>query len=128
MQRTIAKQSASPSVEEAEPEILRSIRADSRIRSVAIVRFAKPAGIKQPDNLVKIGDVEFAVRDKALTDSLVTDLLEDITCIVRQEGLLSQLAFMLNDEQVMVAVQPGSDLTEIAHDFTRHMATIRAHI
>jgi hypothetical protein len=128
MQRTITKQLVSPTVEEAEPEILRSIRVDSRIRSVAIIRSAGPVGIEQPDNLVKTGDVGFTIRDTAPTDSfLVTDLLEDITYMVRQEGSLSQIVFMLNDEQVMVAVQPGSDLTEIAHNLAKHLATIRAH-
>jgi hypothetical protein len=115
-------------MEQAEPEILRSIRADSRIHSVAIVRTAKPARTEQTNDLVKTRDVEPAVRDIALTDSyLVTDLFDDITYLVGQAGSLSQLVFTLKDEQVMVAVQPGSDLTEIAHNFAKHLLTIRAN-
>jgi hypothetical protein len=55
------------------------------------------------------------------------DLLEDITYLVGQAGSLSQLVFTLKDEQVMVGVQPGSDLTEIAHNFAKHLLTIRAN-
>jgi len=68
------------------------------------------------------------IQDTAPTDSfLVTDLLENITYVVRGGGSLSQIVFTLKDEQVMVAVQPGSDLTEIAHDFAKHLPAIRAY-
>ena len=128
MQQTITEQAIEPGFEWAEPEVLRSIRADARIRSVVIFRTAKPAGVKQLDDLVKASEVDFARPNKAVADSfLVTDLLEDITYLVGQAGSLSQLVFTLKNEQVMVAVQPGSDLTEIAHDFARNLEAIRAN-
>jgi len=58
---------------------------------------------------------------------LVTDLLEDIMYMVGREGVLPKIVFTLKDEQVTVTAQPGSDLTEIAHDFAIHLATITAH-
>jgi hypothetical protein len=58
---------------------------------------------------------------------LVTDLLDNITYMVGQEEALSKIVFTLKDEQVMVTVQQGSDLIEIAHDFAIHLATITAH-
>ncbi len=121
MQQTITEQAI-------EPEVLRSIRADARIRSVVIFRTAKPAGVKRLDDLVKDSEVDFARPNMAVADSfLVTDLLDDITYLVGQAGSLSQLVFTLKNEQVMVAVQPGSDLTEIAHDFARNLEAIRAN-
>jgi hypothetical protein len=75
--------------------------------------------------LVKTSRITFQTPNTG--SFLVTDLLEDITYMVMQEGSLCKLVFTLNDEEVVVTVQPGSDLTEIAHDFAIHLVTIVAH-
>ena len=123
MQRTITEQVA-PTAGRSEPEFLQLIRRDPRIRSVVTVRIANPRKLKETHGLVKTSRIRLPTQN---TDSfLVTDLLEDITYAVGQEGAFSKLVFALKHEQVMVAVQPGSDLTEIAHDFATHLATVTA--
>lgn len=124
MQRTITEQTA-PTTEQAEPEILRLVRADSRIRSVAIITPAKSGSLRETHEPVKTNSVESPTL--ATGSFLVTDLLEDITYLVGQHGSLSKLVITMKDEQVTVLVQPGSDLIEIAHDFVIHLATIMAH-
>jgi len=125
MQRTILEE-LTPRTKQDEPEFLRLIRADARIRSLAIRRSVKLAVVKQPDDPVKDTVAEFAGLSKGLTDAFrVTDLLEDITYLVGQSGSLSLIVFSLKNELVMVGVQPGSDLTEIAHDFVKHLEVIR---
>ncbi|MGA8856347.1 MAG: hypothetical protein WB643_04170 [Candidatus Bathyarchaeia archaeon] len=125
MQRTITEQVTAPTAGQAELEVLQRIRTDPRICSVVIVRAANSGKVMETHGLVKISRIKLPTPN---TDSfLVTDLLEEITYVVGQEGLLSKLVFTLKDEQVIVAVQPGSDLTEIAHDFAIHLATITAH-
>ncbi len=124
MQRTITEQVA-PKAEQAEPEFLQRIRNDPRICSVVIVRAANPGKAMETHGLVKTSRIKLPTPN--IDSFLVTDLLEDITYMVGQEGSLSKLVFTLKDEQVMVTVQPGSDLTEIAHDFAIHLATITAH-
>lgn len=124
MQRTITEQTATPTVR-SEPEVLRLIRADPRIRSVAIIRPAKPARIGETQHPVTTDHVNLPPRNTG--SFLVTDLIDDITYLVGQEGGLSKLVFAMKGEQVIVAVQSGSDLTEIAHDFAVHLDTIMAH-
>ena len=78
-----------------------------------------------PYGLVETGRIKLHMPN---ADSfLVTDLLEDIMYMVGREGVLPKIVFTLKDEQVTVTAQPGSDLTEIAHDFAIHLATITAH-
>jgi len=124
MQRTITEQVA-PKAEQAEPEFLRRIRTDPRICSVVTVRSGGPGKVTEPHGLAHTG------RSKLLTSNadsfFVTDLLEDIMYMVGQDGALSKIVFTLKNEQVIVTVQPGSDLIEIAHDFAIRMATITAH-
>jgi hypothetical protein len=123
MQRTITEQVA-PKAGQTEPEVLQRIRTDPRICSVVIVRTPNPSTVIGTHGPVKTNRITFQTPN---TDSfLVTDLLEDITYMVGQERSLCKLVFTLNDE-VVVTVQPGSDLTEIAHDFALHLATIAAH-
>jgi hypothetical protein len=125
MQQTITEQITSPTVGQAEPEVLHRIRTDPRIRSVVTVRATNSENVVEPHGLVTTSRIKLPTAD---TDSfLVTDLLEDITYMVGLEGSLSKLVFTLKDEQVMVLVQSGSDLTEIAHDFAIHLAAITAH-
>jgi len=125
MQRTITEQVTAPTAGQAELEVLQRIRTDPRICSVVIVRAANPGKVMETHGLVKTSRIKLPTPN---TDSfLVTDLLEDIMYMIGQEGSLSKLVFTLKDEQVMVAVQPGSDLTEIAHDFAIDLATITAH-
>jgi hypothetical protein len=125
MRQTLVEQLASPTVGQAEPEVLQRIRTDPRIRSVVIVRAANSENVAEAHDLVKTSRIKLPTLD---TDSfLVTELLEDITYMVEREGSLSKLVFTLKDEQVIVMVQSGSDLTEIAHDFAVHLADITAH-
>lgn len=125
MQRTITEQVTAPTKGHSETEVLQRIRTDPRIRSVVTVRDANLEKVSETRGLVKTSRIRLPTPN---TDSfLVTDLLEDITYLVGQEGSLSRLVFTLKGEQVTVTVQPGSDLTEIAHDFAMHLATITAH-
>lgn len=124
MQRTITEQVAAKTGQ-AELEVVQRIRTDPRIRSVVIVRAANPSNVMESHGLVKTSRIKLPTPN---TDSfLVTDLLDDITYMVAQEGSLSKLVFTLKDEQVMVTVQAGSDLTEIAHNFAIHLAIITAY-
>lgn len=124
MQRTLTEQVVAKTGQ-AEPEVMQRIRNDTRIRSVVIVRAANPSYVVETHGLVKTSCIKLPTPNP---DSfLVSDLLEDITYMIAQEGSLSKLVFTLKNEQVIVAVQPGSDLTEIAHDFAVHLATITAH-
>ena len=124
MQRTITEQVAL-TAGQAEPEFLQRIRSDPRICSVVIVRVGSPGNVTRPYGLVETGRIKLPMPNP---DSfLVTDLLEDIMYIVGREGVLPKIVFTLKDEQVTVTAQPGSDLTEIAHDFAIHLATITAH-
>jgi len=122
MQRTITELVASK-VGQTEPEVLQRMRTDPRICSVVIVR--SPSKVMGTHGLVKTSRITFQTPNTG--SFLVTDLLEDITYMVMQEGSLCKLVFTLNDEEVVVTVQPGSDLTEIAHDFAIHLVTIVAH-
>ncbi|MGA2791760.1 MAG: hypothetical protein ABSF00_13465 [Candidatus Bathyarchaeia archaeon] len=124
MQRTITEQAA-PKAGQAEPEVLQRMRTDPRICSIVIVRAPNPSNVIGTHVLVKTSRITFPTPDTS--SFLVTDLLEDISYMVGQEGSFCKLVFTLNDEQVVVIVQPGSDLTEIAHDFVIHLATIAAH-
>jgi hypothetical protein len=124
MQRTITEQVA-PIARHSEPEFLRLIRNDPRICSVVTVRATSRGKVMEPHGLIKTGRIKLATPNP---DSfLVTDLLDDITYMVGQEGAFSKIVFTLKDEQVMVTIQSGSDLTEIAHDFATHLTTITAH-
>lgn len=124
MQQTITE-SIEARFDRSEPKFLSLIRNDARIRSVTVTRTAAPTRMKQHNNLRAI---EFGLPSNAEQNSfLVTDLLEDITYLVCQAGSLSLLVFRLNNEQVEVAVQPGSDLVEIAYDFTKHLEAIRTN-
>jgi hypothetical protein len=125
MQRTIMEEEAAVGRIRNEPEILQSIRTDARIRSIVILRNAKLSA-KHPHDLGKETSVELAGPNKHVADSFrVTDLLEDVTYLVGQSGPLSLIVFTLKDERIMVGVRTGSDLTEIALDFARHLEDIR---
>jgi len=124
MQRTITEQVA-PKAGQAEPEFLRLIRTDPKIRSVVIMRAANPSKVMETLGLVKTSHIKLPTPN--IDEFRVTDLIEDITYMVGREGSLSKLVFTLKDEQVVVAVQSGSDLTDIAHDFAVNLATITAH-
>lgn len=125
MQRTITEQVTALTEGHSETEVLQQIRNDPRICSVVTVRDANSGEATKTHGLVKTSRIRLPTPN---TDSfLVTDLLEDITYMVGQEASLSKLVFTLKEEQVIVAVQPGSDLTEIAHDIAVHLATITAH-
>jgi hypothetical protein len=127
MQRTITEQAVAPRSGEAEPEVVQLIRADPRIRSVVTTRKAKQERASQSFDVAKASDMDSTPLGKAISESFfITDLLEDITYMVARGGSLSYLVFNLKDERVTVAVQPGSDLTEIAYNFAKHLAVISA--
>jgi len=124
MQRAITEQVAAKAGQ-AEPEVLQRIRTDPRICSLVIVRALNPSQVISSHGLVKTSRITLPAPN---TDSfLVTDLLEDITYMVGHEAAFSKIVFTLKNEQVIVAVQPGSDLIEIAHGIAIHLATITAH-
>ncbi len=55
---------------------------------------------------------------------LVSDLLRDVSYSVTQRESFYELVFPGRHEQVLVAVELGSDLTEIANCITNHLAVI----
>lgn len=126
MQRTVTEQAMELGLERPEPQILQLIRADARIRSVVIIRTATAIGAKLPANDCNIKFKRPSNADEETFE--VTDMLEDITYLVSRAGPLSLLVFKLENQQIEVGVQPGSDLIEIAHDFATHLETIRSNI
>jgi hypothetical protein len=123
MQRTITEQIHAPAVQ-AEPDVIRWLRANPEIRSVVIIRQPKTASVEKNRDLAELGHFGTPAEEKPF---LVTDLLENITYKVGLEGSLSELVFTVRDEQVIVTVNSGSDFTEIAHDFATHLAAIIAN-
>ena len=123
MQRTITEQATVLALPQ-EPETLRSIRADSRIRSIVVVRYSKLPGASEPYNPANCNGLVVS-QTKMNEVVLVSDLLEGISYVVIPRMSFYELVFTLKDEQVMIIIEPGSDLTEIAHNITKQLEVIR---
>ncbi len=108
-----------------EPMVLSSFRADSRIRSIIVIRNGKPG--RHFNQLVESNQEETKTFEEHMADVLtflVSDLLRDISYSVTQRESFYELVFPGRHEQVIVAVELGSDLIEIANSITNHLAVI----
>jgi len=110
-----------------DPDILRLMQVDRRIRSVTVVREGQLTRIKQSQKQENGEQVESAILDSETPETLlVSDLFEEIQYLVAPSRSLYQLVFTLKDRQVIVATQPGADLTEIAHGIVKQLASSAA--
>ncbi len=108
-----------------EPAVMSSIREDPRIRSIVVIRNGNPA--RNLNQLVDASQREAKTFEEHMADVLtflVSDLLSDTSYSVTQRESFYELVFPGRQEQIHVAVELGSDLTEIANSITNHLADI----
>ncbi len=108
-----------------EPMVLSSFRADPQIRSIIVIRNGNPT--KHFNQLVDSIQEETKTFEEHMADVLtflVSDLLRDVSYSVTQRESFYELVFPRRHEQVIVGVELGSDLIEIANSITNHLAVI----
>lgn len=127
MQTTILEQVENTVPEE--PIIIRSLRSDSRIRSIVVMRNGKPNG---HSNHVIDAEQDAAKNfEEIMADVLtflVSDLPGDTSYSVTPKDSFYELVFPARHEQVLVAVELGSDINEISNNITNHLAVIARSI
>ncbi len=123
MQTTILEQVDSSA--QQEPTFINSLRTDPRIRSVTVIRNGKH--VSHFNSLVDIsqdGAKNFEEHMADVLTFLVSDLLRNGSYSVTQREAFYELVFSGKHEQVVVAADLGSDITEIANSITNHLAVI----
>ncbi len=113
------------SIAPQEPIAISSIRADPRIRSIIVIRDPKPA--KHFNHLVDTNYEVVKNFEEHMADVLtflVSDLLGDVAYSVTEREAFYEIVFPGRHEQVVVAVERGSDIAEIANSITNHLAAI----
>ncbi len=124
MQTTISEQVEDNTVPR-EPIAISLLRSDARIRSIVVIRKEKPAG--RFNHLIDTEQGGAKNFEENLADVLtfrVSDLLGAVSYSVTQKESFYELVFPRRHEQVLVAVEPGSDFNEIANTITNHLAVI----
>ena len=108
-----------------EPMVISSIRADPRIRSIIVIRSQKP--IRHFSNLVDANHDQGRNLEEQMADVLtflVSDLLGDVTYSVTERESFYEIVFPGRHEQVLVAVERGADIAEIANSVADHLEAI----
>lgn len=121
---SMGKRSSPLTADEGEPDILGLVHVDPRIRSVTVVHDGRLARVNQNAKAGSGARVGAAIPDAEIPETfLVNDLLEEIQYLVVPGRSIYQLVFALKARQVIVATQPGADLTEVAYNVVKQLAT-----
>jgi hypothetical protein len=108
-----------------EPMVISSMRADPRIRSIVVIRSQKPTG--HFSNFIDANHDEGRSFEQQMADVLrflVSDLLGDVRYSVTERASFCEIAFPGKQEDVLVAVDRGADIVEIADSIADHLAAI----